>query len=115
MFIAIPGTFHVKRSTPDGGSLHFQAPPADNWNELRGQRVRLKSWSQARVGFMKDHRDIAGFRDYLKSCPDSLLHLPMGRRAHLVNLVEVWGASVRLTAAPEDLIFSESEETEKLA
>lgn len=63
---------------------------------------------------MKGQRDIAGFRDYLKSCPDFLLHPPRGRRAHLA-LVEVRGGTVRLTSAPEDLVFSESEETEKLA
>lgn len=48
MFIAIPGTFQVEGYTPDGGSLHFQAHPADNWNELRGHGMRLKPWSQAR-------------------------------------------------------------------
>ncbi|RJR42200.1 MAG: nuclease [Deltaproteobacteria bacterium] len=60
------------------------------------------------VRFIKENRDISGFKDYLDATPDPAVHLPTGRLTGLADLVEVRGNAVKLLAAPEDLVFKES-------
>jgi len=44
----------------------------------------------------------------LDANPDPVIHLPTGRNTNLAALVEVQDKSVKLTAAPEDLVFAET-------
>lgn len=60
------------------------------------------------VRFMKENRNISEFKDYLDAHPDPAVHLPTGRFTDLAALVEVRGNTVKLTAAPEDLVFKEN-------
>jgi endonuclease YncB( thermonuclease family) len=60
------------------------------------------------VRFIKENRDISGFKDYLAANPDPAVHLPTGRLTDLAALVAVREKTVLLTAAPEDLVFKES-------
>jgi endonuclease YncB( thermonuclease family) len=58
--------------------------------------------------FLKENRDIAEFKEYLEANPDPAVHLPTGRLTDLAALVEVRENAVKLTAAPEDLVFKEN-------
>ncbi|MHB8066260.1 MAG: thermonuclease family protein [Desulfobaccales bacterium] len=59
------------------------------------------------VRFMKESDDLRGFRAYLEDHPDPVLHLPTGRDTDLAALVEMQDNFLKLTAAPEDLVFAE--------
>jgi hypothetical protein len=52
-------------------------------------------------------RPLRGFMEYLAGRGDAVIHLPTGRLTTLAELVAVTGDSLRLTAAPEDLVFKE--------
>ncbi len=60
------------------------------------------------VRFLKENRDISEFKDYLAAPPDPAIHLPTGRFTNLAALVELRDHTVKLTAAPEELVFKES-------
>jgi endonuclease YncB( thermonuclease family) len=60
------------------------------------------------VRFMMENRNISEFKDYLDAHPDPAVHLPTGRLTDLAARVEVRGNAIKLTAAPEDLVFKES-------
>ncbi|MHC3472688.1 nuclease [Streptomyces sp. 7R007] len=51
--------------------------------------------------------DLAGFRAYLAQRDDRLLVLPGGQWTSFDTVVDVTGDTVRLTHAPEDLVFDE--------
>jgi hypothetical protein len=70
-----------------------------------GQYIILPKLFRRLVRFMKENQDITDFRDYLEANPDPVTHLPTGRLTELAALVEVKKNSVRLTAAPEELMF----------
>lgn len=50
---------------------------------------------------------LAGFRDYLAQRNDRILVLPTGQWTSLDTVVEITGETLRLTTAPENLIFDE--------
>ncbi|MFJ3922988.1 nuclease [Streptomyces sp. NPDC090022] len=50
---------------------------------------------------------LAGFGEFLDRRGDRVLELPRGRFTGLSSLVETDGQGVRMTAAPEDLVFEE--------
>ena len=58
--------------------------------------------------FWKESDDLRGFKGYLEANPDPVTHLPTGRSTNLAALVEAQANAVKLTAAPEDLVFAET-------
>jgi endonuclease YncB( thermonuclease family) len=48
-FKAIKGTFHVVGYSPDGDSVRFKADNDENWNLLRGRKVKLNSKAHAQL------------------------------------------------------------------
>jgi len=73
-----------------------------------GKFIILPKLFRRLARFMKGNRGLAGFKDYLEANADLLTHLPTGRSTNLAALVEVQDNSVKLTAAPEDLVFAEN-------
>jgi endonuclease YncB( thermonuclease family) len=72
-----------------------------------GKFVILPKLFRRLVRFMKEGDDLRGFKAYLEADPDRVTHLPPGRGASLAALVQVEDHSVKLTAAPEELVFAE--------
>ena len=58
--------------------------------------------------FLKENGDLGGFKEYLELHPDPVTYLPTGRCGNLAEFVQVQDMSVKLTAAPEDLVFAEN-------
>ncbi|MEW6660478.1 MAG: thermonuclease family protein [Thermodesulfobacteriota bacterium] len=79
----------------------------DGLNSLTTKCILLPKLFRRLVRFIKEDRDISGFRGYLEANPDPLTHLPTGRGANLAAFVRVEGRAIKLTAAPEDLVFAE--------
>lgn len=79
----------------------------DGLNSLTAKCIILPKLFRRLVRFMKENRSISGFNDYLEATPDHVTHLPTGRTTSLAALVEVQGTTVKLAAAPEDLVFAE--------
>lgn len=77
-------------------------------NSLATTGIMLPKLFRRLVRFMKEPRHFRGFKGYLEANPDPVTHLPTARRTTLADLVEVQDNSVRLAAAPEDLVFAET-------
>lgn len=80
----------------------------DGLNSLTAKCIILPKLFRRLVRFMKENHDISVFKEYLATHPDPVTHLPTGQCTNLAALVQVQDTSVRLTAAPEDLVFAES-------
>jgi hypothetical protein len=80
----------------------------DGLNSLTAKCLILPKLFRRLVRFMKENRDIGGFKEYLETNPDPATHLPSGRNTSLAALVQVQENSVKLVAAPEDLVFVET-------
>ncbi len=59
------------------------------------------------VRFLQESDNLRGFKPYLEGHPDPVLYLPTDRSTDLGALMEVQNNSLKLTAAPEDLVFAE--------
>lgn len=97
-------------------SLHKGFWPQDRTNQgvdldggpgQLGKFIILPRLFRHLVQFMKESDDLRGFRAYLEAHPDPVLHLPTDRGTDLAALVEVQDNFLKLTAAPEDLVFAE--------
>ncbi|MBI4642969.1 MAG: nuclease [Deltaproteobacteria bacterium] len=80
----------------------------DGLNSLTVKCIILPKLFRRLVRFMKENQDIVGFKDYLEANPDPVTNLAMARLTNLAALVEVQNKSVRLTTAPEALVFTET-------
>ncbi len=72
-----------------------------------GKHIILPRLFRHLVRFLKESNDLRSFKAYLEAHPDPVVHLPTDRGTDLAALVEVQDNFLRLTAAPEDLIFAE--------
>lgn len=79
----------------------------DGRQDLTKRYVILPKLFRRLGRYLQGNADLRGFQEYLAARADPVLHLPTGRATSLAALVEVEGDSVRLTAAPEDLVFAE--------
>ncbi len=76
-------------------------------NSVTDREVILPKLFRRIVGFMGDGGSIDGFKDFLAANPDPLLELETGHFTNLDTFVEVTGNKVKLTVAPEGLVFVE--------
>jgi endonuclease YncB( thermonuclease family) len=80
----------------------------DGLDSLTTKCVILPKLFRRLVRFMNASDDLRGFKAYLDANPDPVTHLPTGRGATLAAFVQVEDRAVKLTAAPEDLVFVEN-------
>jgi endonuclease YncB( thermonuclease family) len=73
-----------------------------------GKFIILPKLFRRLVRFMKENRNFSEFKDFLKANLDPVTHLPSAHLTNLAELVEVQDHLVKLTAAPEDLVFAEN-------
>ncbi|MFZ5452277.1 MAG: thermonuclease family protein [Thermodesulfobacteriota bacterium] len=80
----------------------------DGLNRLATKCILLPKLFRRLARFLKEPGAAGDFQEYLEARPDPVTHLPTNRVTTLAALVEIQGAILRLTAAPEDLVFAES-------
>lgn len=80
----------------------------DGLDRLTTKCIILPKLFRRLVRFLKEPGAAGDFQEYLEATPDPVTHLPTNRVTALAALVEIQGAILRLTAAPEDLVFAES-------
>jgi endonuclease YncB( thermonuclease family) len=80
----------------------------DGLHSLTVKNIILPKLFRRLVRFSQESHALGGFKAYLHAHPDPVLHLPTGRSTDLAALVEVQDHAVKLTAAPEDLVFAEN-------
>lgn len=80
----------------------------DGLNSLTAKCIILPKLFRRLVRYLKEHDGLGGFKEYLDANPDPVTHLPTGRLTDLAALLEVQENHVKLTAAPEELVFLEN-------
>ncbi|MDD2901733.1 MAG: thermonuclease family protein [Syntrophales bacterium] len=80
----------------------------DGLDRLTSKCIILPKLFRRLVRFLKDSGAAGDFQTYLEAGPDPVTHLSTNRVTTLAGLVEIQGGAVRLTAAPEDLVFAET-------
>ena len=80
----------------------------DGLNSLTTKSIILPKLFRRLVRFIKEPGAVRDFQEYLAARPDPVTHLPTGQVTNLAALVAIQEAAIRLTAAPEDLVFAET-------
>lgn len=102
------------QARPDTGLWPLDATQSgaevDSLASLTGSAVILPKLFRRLAGYLALNNgdpSLAGFHDYLAQRDDRLYILSTGHWSGLDTVVDVSGQTVRLTTAPEDLIFDE--------